>query len=109
LQWYRDVYAPDEICYITTLYFHKMQDELYTVPNVAVGGTTFVNWEGMDYLYPSHHGLKTYSSVSAEELSYLCHSTSLFGRKFVRECAESLTLASYRDCISMGLHHSHIV
>lgn len=100
LQWYRDVYAPDEIYYLTTLYFHQLQNELYTVPNVAVGGTTFVNWEGMDYLYPSHHGLKTYSSVSAEELSYLCHSTSLFGRKFVRECAESLTLTIYRNCIS---------
>jgi hypothetical protein len=100
LHWYCDVYAPDEIYYLTTLYFHKLQHELYTVLDVAIGGTTFVNWEGMDYLYPSQRGLKTYSSVSAEELSYLCHSTSLFGRKFVSECADSLADKKYRDFIS---------
>ena len=100
LHWYRDIYGPDEIYYLTTLYFHHLQHELYLVQNVAVGGTTFVNWEGMDYMYPCQSGLKMYYSVSAEELSYLCHSTSLFGRKFDPECAESLSYKKYRDCIS---------
>jgi len=100
LHWYRDVYGPDEIFYITTIYRHGLEGEIYTTPNVADGATTFTNWQGMDYLYPCDKGLKEYSSVSDEELMYLCHSTSLFGRKFNQECSHSLLNQKYRTWIS---------
>ena len=55
---YKNIYAPDEICYITNIFINNLQDEIITTPNVANDATTFTNWEGMDYKFPSNRGFK---------------------------------------------------
>lgn len=74
--------VPDEHCYITNIFQHHLENELITTPNIAKDATTFTNWEGMDYKYPSDTGLKNYDDISDEELLYLLKSKSFFGRKF---------------------------
>jgi hypothetical protein len=78
--------VPDEHCYITKLFQLKLDSEIITTPNLANGATTFVNWQGMDYKYPSNRGLKNYNYIAKEELLYLMDSKCLFGRKFNKEC-----------------------
>lgn len=78
--------VPDEHCYITNIFYNNLQDEIITTPNVANDATTFVNWEGMDYKYPSNDELKNYSVIAEDELLYLLGSKCLFGRKFNKEC-----------------------
>ena len=78
----------------------ELEGEIITTPNVANGATTFTNWEGVDYKYPSLYGLKNYSSVEEEELTYLLDSPSLYGRKFNASCDQSLFNKKYIDCIS---------
>ena len=73
LDWYKKIYAPDEIAYITTLYCHGLQDELEFTHQ-----TTFTNWQS--------GGLKNYNKISGAELKMLVQSKSLFGRKFTKEC-----------------------
>jgi len=89
--------VPDEHCYITNIFYNNLQHELITTPNVANGATTFVNWEGMDYKYPSNSELKNYSFITEDELLYLLGSKSLFGRKFNKEC---IIHNKYIDCIT---------
>ena len=81
--------VPDEHCYITNIFYYNLQNEIITTPNEANNATTFVNWEGMNYKYPSRSGLKNYSSISLDELTYLLNSPCLFGRKFNIECSTS--------------------
>ena len=83
---YKKVYAPDEICYITNIFINNLQDEIVTTVNVANDATTFTNWKGMDYKFPSDKSLKNYTSISEEEVLYLINSNCLFGRKFNKEC-----------------------
>jgi len=92
--------VPDEHCYISNLYKHGLQGELITTPNWAAGATTFTNWEGMEYPFPSTRDLKNYTEISGEELLYLLASKSLFGRKFKRECMGSLSNGTYLKFIS---------
>ena len=54
----------------------------------------------MEYKYPSHKDLKNYSFVTEEELLHLMDSTSLFGRKFLVECKNSLFKTQYIDFIT---------
>lgn len=82
LDWFKDISAPDEHCYITNIHYKYLSGEIKTTNNIAADATTFTNWEGMDYPYPSTTGLKSYQALSNEELSYLLNSKSLFGRKF---------------------------
>jgi len=84
--WFKDISAPDEHCYISNIFCHNLQDEIITTPNVAHDATTFTNWEGHDYPFPSQYGLKNYSSISENELRFLLESKSFFGRKFNPEC-----------------------
>ena len=70
-----------------------------TTPNVANDATTFTNWGGMDYKYPSTESLKDYSTITEDELLYLLNSKSLFGRKFHRECINSLYNNKYIEFI----------
>ena len=91
IRWFSNVSAPDEHCYISVLYYNSLQNELITTPNIAMG-TTFINWEGMDYKYPSMKGLKNYSLISEEELEYLLKNESLFGRKFTKDCTTSILM-----------------
>lgn len=100
LHWYHSVYAPDEICYIVNIFHNNLQDEIVTTPNVANGATTFTNWQGMEYPYPSLSGLKNYNTITEEELTLLLLSPCMFGRKFNRECIGSLAKRFYVDAIS---------
>lgn len=86
--------SPEEHCYITNIYYNHLENEIITTPNIANDSTTFTNWEGMDYKYPSNRGLKNYDFISDEELHYLLKSKSLFGRKFTIH-SKSLLLNNY--------------
>lgn len=79
---YSNIYCPEEHYFITLIFKNNLQSEIITTPNLAEGATTFTNWEGMDYKYPSEYGLKNYTEISDEELTYLFNSKCLFGRKF---------------------------
>ena len=83
---YKRVLFPEEYYYYTFICLQNLENEIITTPNLAVGPTTFTNWEGMDYKYVHNYGLKNYSYISQEELLYLLNSKSLFGRKFNVEC-----------------------
>jgi hypothetical protein len=92
--------VPDEHCYITNIFYHNLQNEIITTNNASNDATTFINWEGMNYKYPSTHNLKNYSSISEEEIIYLLNSKCLFGRKFNTECIQSLLINTYIDFIT---------
>lgn len=79
---YRNIISAEEHCYLTELYRMNLQDQLCITPNLAAGATTFTNWQGMDYPWPSENGLKNYETISIEEWEYLLKSPALFGRKF---------------------------
>lgn len=83
---YTNVSSPEEHYFITNIFYNNLQDEIITTPNSANDATTFTNWEGMDYKYPSTSGLKNYSFIAEDELLYLLNSKCLFGRKFNCEC-----------------------
>ena len=113
LLWFKDTYAPDELCYIS--YLSDVYDLSYmydnnlsllngisstsymSPPEVA---TTFANWEGMNYKYASERELKNYQNISEEELEHLLRSDSLFGRKFKASCYYSLNKRLYYDMIT---------
>jgi hypothetical protein len=78
--WFKDIDAPDEHCYISNIFCHNLQNELITTPDVAHDATTFVNW-GENGNEP-----KNYSSISENELQFLLESKCFFGRKFNPEC-----------------------
>lgn len=96
----KNIYAPDEICYITNIFINNFENEIITTLNLANGATTFTNWFGMDYKFPSQHGLKNYSTISKEEIDYLLNSECLFGRKFNRECITCFINKEYINFIS---------
>lgn len=94
-EYYNTIYAPAEYYYYTYIKILNMENEIITTSNSANDATTFTNWEGMLYLYPSNKGLKNYSFISEEELLYLMNSKCLFGRKFNSECNISLYNKKY--------------
>ena len=104
LLWFKDTYAPDELCYISYLsyiYNNKLSNEIISTsyaspPEVA---TTFANWEDMNYKYASERELKNYKNISEDELEHLLRSKSLFGRKFKPSCYYSLNKRFYYDII----------
>lgn len=101
LKWFDySLTAPDEQCYISYIYYNKRHNELITTLNESVNATTFTNWEGMNYKYPSTDELKNYEEISEEELQYLLDSDSLFGRKFKVECYEYLNKDFYLEKIT---------
>jgi hypothetical protein len=93
--------SPEEIFFITTLFYHNLQNEIVMTPNLSNDATTFTNWEGMDYKYPSLRGLKNYTFISEEELNHLINSKCLFGRKFRRECLVYLLNKTYIQAINL--------
>ncbi len=88
LTWFNDVFAADEHCYITFLFYKQLQTELILSDwnDPCAGATTFVNWHGNTYKYPSTFYLKNYDSIAKDEWSYLLNSPCLFGRKFTTKC-----------------------
>lgn len=99
-KFYNNLYAPDEICYITNIFMNNLQHEIIATHNTANTATTFTNWEGMNYKYPCYRGLKKYSTISIQEIEYLLDSECLFGRKFNRECITCFINKLYIDTIS---------
>ena len=95
---YGSIYAPEEIYFITNIFYNNLQDLIITTPNLSNDATTFTNWEGMNYKYPSNRGLKNYTYITNDELLYLINSKCLFGRKFNKECI-SLFVKEYFECI----------
>jgi hypothetical protein len=85
MELYKNIYAPDEIHYITSIFVSNLQEEIIVTHNSANNATTFTNWENMDYKFVSNYSLKNYSFISQEEIEYLINSDCFFGRKFKRE------------------------
>lgn len=99
-QHYKTIYAPAEYYYYTYIKLLNLENEIIITLNAANDASTFTNWEGMDYKYPSNRGLKNYTSITKEELTYLLNSNCLFGRKFKRESITSLCNKNYIDFIT---------
>ena len=95
IKWYKNVYAPDEICYITNIFINNLQEEIIATPNCSDRATTFTNWEGMEYIFPSYRSLKTYKSITNDEIIHLMNSKCFFGRKFNRECIRDIINSDY--------------
>ena len=109
LIWFKDTYAPDELCYISYLsyIYNKNGSDLLSKEIISTSytsspevATTFANWEDMNYKYASERELKNYKNISEEELEYLLRSKSLFGRKFKPSCYYSLNKRFYYDVIT---------
>ena len=96
---YSNIYAPEEIFFITLIYYNNLQNEIIITPNLSNDATTFTNWENMNYKYISDYGLKNYNSIDKEELIYLLNSKCLFGRKFNNECYTHLFIKEYLEKI----------
>jgi hypothetical protein len=99
---YGDIYRPEEHYFITTIFNENKQNNLIFTENLSNNATTFTNWQGMDYKYPSNNGLKNYNDISEEELLYLLNSKCLFGRKFNKEC--DLDRIKYIDFLTNKLY-----
>ena len=104
MEWFKiDVPAPDEYCYITVIYYTKLEHEIITTYHSANEATTFTHWINMKYTYTpaydqaydpyqayspyppefSFYGLKNYSFIAPAELDFLLQSKCLLGRKFL--------------------------
>lgn len=100
LEWFNyDETVPDEHCYITYLFYKGLTNELLVTMNESNCASTFTNWEGNKYKYPSDRGLKNYFKVSFEEIMYLVNSPCFFGRKFYITCINDFNNKSYLDSI----------
>ena len=109
LVWFKDTYAPDELCYISYLsYIYNSSSSTSSLDNELIStsydsppevATTFANWEDMNYKYVTDRELKNYKNISEEELEHLLKSNSLFGRKFKPSCYYSLNKRFYYDRI----------
>ena len=129
LVWFKDTYAPDELCYISYLSYiyntksstssstsssstsltsssstsltSSLDNELISTSydSPPEVATTFANWEDMNYKYVTDRELKNYKNISEEELEHLLKSDSLFGRKFKPSCYYSLNKRFYYDRI----------
>jgi hypothetical protein len=87
LEWFKNVYAPDEAYYLSTLQHFQCARHIHRCFE-AIDSPTFTNWEGhKNYAYyKPHNGLHVYRHISEEELAYLVSHTPfpLFARKFSR-------------------------
>jgi hypothetical protein len=118
IELYNNVYAPDEIYFITTIFNNNLQDELITTPNVSDVATTFTNWKDMEYKFPYIIPLselqrktwppvpqiKNYSTISDDEIMHLINSDCFFGRKFNRECISCFCKSFYINSISTATY-----
>jgi hypothetical protein len=109
LIWFKDTYAPDELCYISYLSYIYNKDDSNLLSKEIIStsyssppevATTFANWENMNYKYVSERELKNYKNISEEELKHLLRSDSLFGRKFKPSCYYSLNKRFYYNKIT---------
>ena len=82
LDYFKDIDAPDEYVYITTLYNQNLNNELILTNNAYLDATTFTNWCWCQELVSLTWGIKEYDIISNEELNLIKQSKSLFARKF---------------------------
>jgi len=108
LLWFENCVSPDEHGHITNIFYHNLENEIITTPNIADGATTFINWQGMNYKYPSKYCLKNYDYITKEELLYLMQSKSFFGRKFNEECI-SLYIPEFLNFISANSKYNKLM
>ena len=80
IEWFKNIFAPDELCYINILSYHNKLDSIYLTQNVKTGGTTFTNWKKQETL------LKNYDIIDYEQLMIIKNSNRLFARKFNKDC-----------------------
>jgi hypothetical protein len=99
-KYYNKIYAPAEYFYYTFIKILNLENEIIITESETNEATTFTNWEGMNYKYPSNRRLKNYSNISKEELLFLLNSKCLFGRKFNIECISSFINKEYIDFIT---------
>ena len=93
---YIDMFAPEEVFFITTLFQHGKQNTLTLSPNISDKATTYTCWpdnnckyissEDSQYNGPNHKSPRNYTNISPNELYYLNKSKCLFGRKFADNC-----------------------
>jgi hypothetical protein len=105
INWFNNVKCADEHCVITLVYYLKLENEIITTSNISYdGATTFAPWSNQtDYKkYPlsKKTNCYTYNSICTEELNILLQGKCLFGRKFNKECNESLNNEKYINFIS---------
>jgi hypothetical protein len=96
---YRET-VPDEHCYITKIYHEHLENELIVTHHKTIDATTFINWSDMEYKYPSKNGLKTYDSITNDELEYIVKSKSFFARKFSACCLDLYSNEIYLNSIT---------
>lgn len=91
MEWFRGLGTPDESYYMTLLRTRGTTGHIVSGKQ-TIDRTTFTNWEGdADYAFYEHHkGLKTYTTISKKELTYLQEHKPfpLFARKFERGSLE---------------------
>jgi len=84
---YEKLFAPDEHCYIITIFQHNLENEIIITQEATNNATTFINRYEMKYKYRGKKaGIKEYTSITEEEIEYLLKSRCLFGRKFKKSC-----------------------
>lgn len=109
LNTYKIVHAADEVCYITNIFVNNLQNEIIVTNFLATGATTFTNWSDMvnNYKFLVKNTtkekaiLKSYDTISQEELQLIINSSSLFGRKFNRECKNFFNNPSYLNMFDL--------
>lgn len=86
-----DIYAPDEIYYLSMIKYHGLYNQVIATPNTHSTATTFTFWNGMPN-YPFAHiqndkaNPHNYKFIESNELDYLLKEPCLFGRKFAPGC-----------------------
>lgn len=94
--YYEPIYAPAEFFYLTYIRKLNLENNIICIQDKSTNATTFANWSSNEYKYRNDkEGLKTYKTISKEELLYLMESPCLFGRKFESECITSLFKKEY--------------
>lgn len=95
-----NVLAAEEHYFIMCMYSGGLLDQIVEHKGPCNEYTTFTNWGGDSYPWPSTKWVKEYTTIGQQELLFLLFSSScLFGRKFQPECYESLNHPTYLDFV----------
>lgn len=99
----------DEYFYLSYLYYLAKQDQIKQSYYSAADCSTFEFWDDKTYEFRDNftsthpekwdRRLKTYFSISADELNYLLNAPCYFGRKFGKDCSVD-NGASIQDVIT---------
>jgi len=83
-----NIFAPDEIYYLSYIKYHRMENQVVKTPNLSSGATTFTYWKNMSYIFPKPNAEPhAYDTIDESELKYLLVEPCLFGRKFNKNCS----------------------